>query len=81
LERYPTLRRKGGGEVGSICSSLFTYKYQVRNWKFIYKWIPQNSITTKVDLLIGMSFLDLGLNNLHGVRILRPLRRLRLWWR
>jgi hypothetical protein len=40
LERNLALRRKGGGEVGSIYSSLFKYKYQVRNWKFINKWIP-----------------------------------------
>jgi hypothetical protein len=82
LERNPALSRKGGGEVGSIFSSLFTYnKYQVRSWKFIHKWIPQNSITTKVDLLTGTSFLDLGWNNVHGVRILRLMGRLRLWWR
>jgi hypothetical protein len=37
LERNPALGRKGSVEVGSICSSLFTYKYQVRNWKFINK--------------------------------------------
>jgi hypothetical protein len=61
LERNLALSRKGGGEVGSICSSLYTYnKYQIRNWKFIHKWITQNSITTKVDLLTDTSFLDLG---------------------
>jgi hypothetical protein len=60
LEGNPALKRKGGGEVGLICSSLFTYKYQVRNWKFINKWIPQNSITTNANLLIGTSLLDLG---------------------
>jgi hypothetical protein len=61
LERNPALRRKGGGEVGSICSSLFTYnKYHVRNWEFINKWNPQNSITTNANLLTGTSFLDLG---------------------
>jgi hypothetical protein len=81
LERNPALRRKGGAEVGSICSSLFTYKYQVRNWKFINKWIPQNSITTKANLLTGTSLLDLGWNNLHSVKILRPLGKLRFWWR
>jgi hypothetical protein len=70
LERNPVLRRKGSGKVGSICSSLFTFKYQVRNWKNIHKWISKNSITTKADLLIGTSFLDLGWNNLHTVRIL-----------
>jgi hypothetical protein len=78
LERNPALGRKGSVEVGSICSSLFTYKYQVRNWKFINKWILQNSITTNANLLIGTSLLDLGWNNLHSVRILRPLGKLRL---
>ena len=83
LERNLALNRKGGGEVGSICLSLFTYnKYQVKDWKFIHKWMLQNSITTRVDILIGMSFLDpRGWNNLHGVRILRPLGGLKLWWR
>jgi hypothetical protein len=83
LERNPALSRKGGGEVGSIYSSLFTYnKYQVKDWKFIHKWMPQNSITTRVDLLTDTSFLDpQGWNNLQGVRILRPLGGLRLWWR
>jgi hypothetical protein len=66
LEGNPALGRKGGAEVGSICSSLFTYKYQVRNWKFINKWIPQNSITTNANLLTGTSLLDLGWNNLHS---------------
>jgi hypothetical protein len=78
LERNPALGTKDGAEVGSIYSSLFTYKYQVRNWKFINKWILQNSITTNANLLIGTSLLDLGWNNLHSVRILRPLGKLRL---
>jgi hypothetical protein len=60
LEGNSTLGRKGGTEVGSICLSLFTYKYQVRNWNFINKWILQKSITTKANLLTGTSFLDLG---------------------
>jgi hypothetical protein len=81
LERNPVLRRKGGVEVGSICSSFFTYKYQARNWKFINKWIPQNSITTKANLLTSMSLLDLGWNNLHRIRILRLMGKLRLWWK
>jgi hypothetical protein len=46
LEGNPALGRKGGAEVGSICSSLFTYKYQVRNWKFINKWIPSLPMQT-----------------------------------
>jgi hypothetical protein len=81
LERNPALKRKGGREVGSICSSLFIYKYQVRIWKFINKWIPQNSITSNANLLISTSLLDLGWNNLHSVGILKPLSNLRLWWR
>jgi hypothetical protein len=79
LEENPALRRKGGVEVGLVCSSLFTYKYQVRNWKFINKWIPQNSITRNANLQTGTSLLDLGWNNLRRVRILRPLGNLRLW--
>jgi hypothetical protein len=65
LERNPELRIKDDGEVGSIYSSFFTYnKYPVRNWQFINKWNPQNSITTNANLLTGTSFLDLGWNNL-----------------
>ena len=60
LEGNLVIRRKGGGEVGSIYSSFFTYKYQVRNWKLINKWIQQNYITTNTNLLIGMSLLNLG---------------------
>ena len=60
LERNPVLRIKGGGEVGSICSSLFTYKYQVRNWKFINKWVLQNFKTTKANLLTSTSLLNLS---------------------
>jgi hypothetical protein len=57
LERNPALKRKGCAEVDSICLSPFIYKYQVRNWKFINKWIPQNSIpetTGQVEALVEM---------------------------
>jgi hypothetical protein len=60
LERNPTLRRKGGAEVGSIYSSLFSYKYQVRNWKFINKWIPQIPLLLKQTYLLARLFLILA---------------------
>jgi hypothetical protein len=60
LEGNLAIKKKGGGEVGSICSSLFTYKYQVRNWKFINKWISQNYITSNTNLLARLFLILAG---------------------
>jgi hypothetical protein len=46
--------------VGSIYSSLFSYKYQVRNWKFINKWIPQIPLLLKQTYLLARLFLILA---------------------